>query len=102
MIFTEGLERIQMLGGAKEGDRTLVDALAPACRALEAADEGKKTLKQAFEEAKQAAAEGAQSTKNMLARKGRARFLGEKSLGYVDAGAVTMALIVAAMCECME
>lgn len=100
--FTEGLMRIQMLGDAREGDRTLVDALAPAARTLLKAQEEGKTLVQAFEDAKTAAYEGAKNTRNMQARKGRAKFLREKSLGYVDAGATTIALIISGMCSYMK
>lgn len=100
--FSEGLKRIQMLGDASEGDRTLVDALAPASRALLKAREEGKTLVQAFGDAEAAAYEGARETRNMQAKKGRAKFLREKSLGYVDAGATTIALIISSMCSCMN
>lgn len=99
ILFAKGLERIQMLGGAKEGDRTLVDALAPACYALDDACKEGLTLKQSLKKAALAAREGAEKTRYMQARKGRARFLGEKSIGFVDAGATTIALMIETMYE---
>lgn len=98
ILLEEGLRRIQLLGNAKEGERTLVDALAPACRAV--ADIMKTPepgLKEVLKVASEAAEKGAENTKTMQAKKGRASFLGEKSVGYVDAGATTMALIIQTM-----
>ena len=96
-LLNGGLRQIQLIGEAKEGDRTLVDALAPAVRAYVEAKEGGAELKQCMEKAASAAEEGAENTKNMIAKKGRAKFLEEKSLGYVDAGATTMSIILRAM-----
>ena len=100
-LLADGLKRIQLLGDAKEGDRTMVDALAPASRAAEGAAREGKDITQVLKAAYEAAEEGAQQTKNMKAQNGRARFLGDKSLGYVDAGAVTMSLILKTMYEYM-
>lgn len=61
-----------------------------------AADE-RKSLEEGFREAAEAAEQGAQATVNMTAKKGRARFLGEKSVGKKDAGAASMATMVGAM-----
>lgn len=99
IMFAEGLKKIQVLGGASEGDRTLVDALSSAVKVMNRALDEQKSLKDVFQEAKQAAEEGAENTKNLKAKKGRAKFLGEKSLGYVDAGAVTMAIIIGTMSD---
>ena len=97
ILLQGGLKQIQLIGEAKEGDRTLVDALAPAVRAFSAAKEEGAELKDCMEKAAIAAEEGAQNTKNMIAKKGRAKFLEEKSLGYVDAGATTMSIILRSM-----
>lgn len=99
VLFTEGLKRIQLVGGAKVGDRTLVDALAPAAEAMHQAAEEGKDLKGCLADASEAAWKGAESTKDMVAGKGRAKFLGEKSVGHVDAGATTMSLIIESMME---
>lgn len=101
-FLNAGLGEIKMVGGAKEGDRTLVDALSPAAAQFQKAEQRGENLKECFSLAAKAAREGSDSTKNMVAKKGRAKFLQEKSKGYVDAGSVTMALIVEAMKEYIE
>lgn len=97
MLFREGLDYIKAVGGAKEGDRTLIDALAPASKAFGSAVQEKAPLEICMEKAAAAARQGAENTKEMTAQKGRAKFLGEKSKGYVDAGATTMFVIIEAM-----
>jgi dihydroxyacetone kinase-like protein len=85
------------LGAAEEGDKTMVDALAPAVRALrERVSEG-DDLAAAIAAAAAAAEEGARATVPMQARKGRASYLGERSIGHEDPGACSTALIVAAL-----
>jgi phosphoenolpyruvate---glycerone phosphotransferase subunit DhaL len=85
------------LGAAEPGDKTMVDALGPAVRALRAAVEAGAPLADAVARAAGAAAEGARETVPMLARKGRASYLGERSIGHEDPGAASTALIVAAL-----
>ncbi len=88
---------IQQRGGAALGDKTLLDALIPATDALEAAlaepggtaDHGVAALQRAAEEARRAA----EATVHMIAKKGRAAYTGERSIGSVDAGAVAIAVI---------
>jgi dihydroxyacetone kinase-like protein len=97
--FRTALDGIRAIGNAKVGDKTMVDALAPAADALEhAANEG-LDMKSALEQASQAAEEGARATINMRATKGRARYLGERSIGHQDAGATSFALIMKALSE---
>jgi dihydroxyacetone kinase-like protein len=85
------------LGAAEPGDKTMVDALGPAVRALRAAVEGGEALPAALAAAANAAAEGARATVPMQARKGRASYLGERSIGHEDPGAASTALLVAAL-----
>ncbi len=80
------LDAVTRLGGAEVGDKTMVDAFVPAVEALEA---GK-----GWDEAIAAAKEGAEKTKDLVAKVGRARPLGEKSLGTPDAGATSLAMII--------
>lgn len=94
-----GLEEIKLVGGASEGDRTLIDALSPACDAYRSELDSGADMAQCLDKAALAAEKGAQSTANMIAKRGRARFLKNESLGYVDAGAVTMSKVIAAMHE---
>jgi len=94
-----GLERIVALGKAKEGDKTLVDALAPATRAAKKAlDEG-SSLSRILELAYLAGKEGTMNTSSMIAKKGRAQFAGERGLGHEDAGAASITLILQAFSE---
>jgi dihydroxyacetone kinase-like protein len=88
------------LGAAEEGDKTMVDALAPAARALRAAGDG--DLAGAIASAAAAAEEGARATVPLQARKGRASYLGERSVGHQDPGATSTALIVAALGRALE
>jgi dihydroxyacetone kinase-like protein len=85
------------LGAAEPGDKTMVDALGPAVRALREAVEGGEALPAALAAAAEAAAEGARATVPMQARKGRASYLGERSIGHEDPGAASTALLVAAL-----
>jgi len=85
------------LGAAESGDKTMVDALRPAAAALRAAVDGGAPLAEALEAAANAAADGARATVPMQARKGRASYLGERSIGHEDPGAASTALIVAAL-----
>ena len=98
-MLKSGLENAQMIGDAKVGDRTLIDALAPAVASLETDIEKGIILSVALENSARAAKIGAENTKNMVAKKGRAKFLQDKSLGYQDAGATTLYLILSAMAD---
>ncbi|WP_053226014.1 dihydroxyacetone kinase subunit DhaL [Solirubrobacter soli] len=91
------LAGVVQLGAAEPGDKTMVDALRPAAAALRAAVEQGASLDEALEAAGNAAAAGAQATVPMQARKGRASYLGERSIGHEDPGAASTALIVAAL-----
>jgi len=85
------------LGAAQPGDKTMVDALQPAVDALRAAVEAGSPVGAAAAAAREAAEEGMRSTVPMLARKGRASYLGERSIGHQDPGATSAALIMAAL-----
>jgi dihydroxyacetone kinase-like protein len=85
------------LGAAQPGDKTMVDALQPAVDALRAGVDGGGSLPQALAEATAAAEQGMRATVPMLARTGRASYLGERSIGHQDPGATSAALIVAAL-----
>ncbi len=84
-----GVEGVKTLGGAVPGDKTMVDALVPAVDAL---GDG-------FGAARAAAEQGAEATTPLQARKGRASYLGERSIGHQDPGATSSALLIAALAE---
>ncbi|BAL90843.1 putative dihydroxyacetone kinase subunit 2 [Actinoplanes missouriensis 431] len=94
-----GLEAVRKLGGAEPGDKTIVDAWKPAADAFEAAVAAGGDLTAAAGEAAVAAREGARATAGLLARKGRASYLGERSVGHQDPGATSAALLFRALSE---
>ena len=91
------LEGIVELGAAQEGDKTMVDALAPAVRVLRAEVDGGSTVAAALTAARVAAEDGMKATVPLQAQKGRASYLGERSIGHQDPGATSTALILAAL-----
>jgi phosphoenolpyruvate---glycerone phosphotransferase subunit DhaL len=91
-----GLDGVVARGKAEAGDKTLYDALAPAVAALETAISAGADKGTALKLAESAAADGRDRTIPMLARKGRASYLGERSVGHQDPGATTIALLMAA------
>ena len=91
------LAGVQQLGAAREGDKTMVDALAPATRALAKAVAEGAAQADALAAAAAAAAEGAEATVSMEARKGRASYLGPRSVGHEDPGAASTVLILTAL-----
>ena len=88
---------VQKLGAAKEGEKTMVDALAPAVSALAKALAEGAPADGALTALAAAAAEGAQATISMQALKGRASYLGPRSVGHEDPGAASTALILRAL-----
>ncbi|GMB79837.1 dihydroxyacetone kinase family protein [Shinella zoogloeoides] len=95
------LDDVMRLGGAKPGDKTLVDAFAPFVATLEAASMNGAPLKEAWEKASIACEEAAQATAPLSPRLGRARPLAERSIGHPDAGAVSLALIARTISACL-
>jgi dihydroxyacetone kinase-like protein len=91
-----GLDGVVARGKAEAGDKTMYDALAPALDALDAALAAGRSWPVALEEATVAGEAGRDATTPMLARKGRASYLGERSTGHQDPGATSVALLVAA------
>lgn len=85
-----GLDALCRLGKAKVGDKTMVDTLAPFVTSFGQSVSDNAPLAVAWQQALVAAADGAQSTANMVARRGRAARLGERSLGHPDPGAISM------------
>jgi dihydroxyacetone kinase-like protein len=91
------LEGIVELGAAQPGDKTMVDALEPAVRVLRERVEGGATVEQAVTAAREAAEEGMQATVPLQASKGRASYLGERSIGHQDPGATSTVFILRAL-----
>jgi phosphoenolpyruvate---glycerone phosphotransferase subunit DhaL len=91
------LAGVQKLGAAREGDKTMVDALAPATRAFSKAVTEGASPHDALSVLVEAAAAGANATIAMQALKGRASYLGPRSVGHEDPGAVSTVLILGAL-----
>ncbi|SMG60336.1 dihydroxyacetone kinase subunit DhaK [Paraburkholderia susongensis] len=99
--FSAGVDGLMELGGAKPGDRTMVDALKPAADALENALAQSATLAAALTAAVAAAVEGTSRTASMHPRRGRSSYVGDRALGHVDPGAHAVALWLAAIREAL-
>jgi dihydroxyacetone kinase len=90
-----GLVAIQELGGAQPGDKTMIDAIAPAVTALESAVAAGSGPADGLAEAADAAARGAEATAGITARRGRASYIGEAARGVVDPGALVLSWLFA-------
>lgn len=93
--FAIGLRAVEKQTQARQGDKTMMDALVPAVRTIERAADTGEPVARAMELAADAARAGAETTKDMIAKYGRAKFLGEKTRGSPDAGATSIALLFA-------
>lgn len=105
-VFETMLERavngIAELGGAKVGDKTLMDALAPALRAFKTALAEGEEFDVALAKMAEAAERGKESTRELVAKLGRSARLGERSRGALDAGAASCSLLLTTMAESMS
>ncbi|MDL2314257.1 dihydroxyacetone kinase subunit L [Desulfovibrio sp. OttesenSCG-928-C14] len=95
-MFASSLADLKTVTKAREGDKTMMDALLPAVEAAQAAPDGVKAVLAA---AARAAGQGAEASKDMVAKFGRARSYGEQTLGTKDAGAVSTALFFQGLAE---
>ena len=97
-----GLQAVRKLGAASPGDKTMVDALTPALTAFAAQLGAGQDLAAAARKAADAADTGVRETIPLEARKGRASYLGTRSIGHQDPGATSAALIVRALAEVLQ
>jgi phosphoenolpyruvate---glycerone phosphotransferase subunit DhaL len=97
--LTAGLDAVRRLGAAQPGDKTLVDAWGPAADAFTAAAGQGRSLAEASGAAAEAAEAGALATVPLQAHKGRASYLGERSIGHQDPGATSTALLFRTLAE---
>ncbi|NPV71870.1 MAG: dihydroxyacetone kinase subunit L [Firmicutes bacterium] len=94
-----GVKGVINRGKAGPGDKTMLDALLPALEAARAALAGGKTLEQVLSESAAAARKGAEDTIPIVARRGRASYLGERSAGHRDPGATSASMILTAAAD---
>jgi phosphoenolpyruvate---glycerone phosphotransferase subunit DhaL len=97
--FAPGVESVKQRGNADLGEKTMLDTLIPVANSLQNSVNTNDTLNTALEKAKLVAVQGMQSTKDMIATKGRASFLGERAIGHIDAGARTSQLMICAIAD---
>ncbi|EJJ29408.1 dihydroxyacetone kinase subunit DhaL [Rhizobium sp. CF142] len=101
-MLHNGLDGIQAIGSAKVGDKTLLDTLVPAISAFDSAIGSGKSFGEALQALVAAAEAGRDSTRDLVAKIGRASRLGERSLGVLDAGATSCALILKSLADGVE
>jgi dihydroxyacetone kinase-like protein len=101
-VLRAGLEGIVARGKAEAGDKTMYDALAPGLDAFAAVLAKDDDAASAAHAAAEAAAEGRDATEPMLALKGRASYLGERSVGHIDPGAASSALLLQSLAETLS
>jgi len=94
-----GIRAISELGGAKAGDRTMLDALDPFVRSLNTSREN--ASRDALLSAVEAAEKGAEATATMRPRLGRSSYLGDRAIGHPDPGAIAVAIWLRAVCEAL-
>lgn len=98
-LFDAGLQGVLQRGKAKLEDKTMVDAITPAVEALRGAVEEGASLDEALDRATEAAKKGMEATIPLQARKGRASYLGERSIGHQDPGATSSYMLFKAASE---
>ena len=97
--FAEGVEAIKRRGKADVGEKTMLDVLIPVARQFTEMTAQHAERQAIFEALKCTAEQGMQSTREMVATKGRAAFLGERAIGHIDAGAKSSQVMIAAVCD---
>jgi dihydroxyacetone kinase-like protein len=97
-MIDEGVAAVKKRGKSEAGAKTMLDVLVPVQRAWAQASKDGLPLPQALEQLRQAAREGLESTRPLMATKGRAAFLRERSVGHLDPGACSTSLLVNAAC----
>ncbi len=97
--FSAAIGGVKLRGKAEAGEKTMLDALIPAYEAFKEALDNGDSLEGALEKSVEAAAEGVEYTKTIIASKGRASYLGERSLGHQDPGATSSYLLLKALYE---
>lgn len=101
-MLKDALDGIKMRGKAKACEKTMIDALEPALEAINKGIERGLESKEILKLAKEAAYNGVEYTKTIIATKGRASYLGERSIGHQDAGATSSAIILETIYEAID
>ena len=96
-VFALAVDAVKLRGKADVGEKTMLDVLVPVAATLKLDAAAGKSLPEILDHACETAAAGVEATRDMLATKGRASFLGERSIGHLDAGAKTAQLMIEAV-----
>ena len=97
-MFTDGVDAVKQRGKADVGEKTMMDVLIPVANCLKEGVEKDIDLKDLMRKTIETAEKGMLSTKNLLATKGRASFLGDRSKGHIDPGARSSQLMIKTVC----
>ena len=97
VMMEEAIGGVQMRGKAVRGEKTMLDAMIPALEAMKAAAGEGKDTKDVLDAGVEAAEEGVEYTKTIIATKGRASYLGERSIGHQDPGATSFTVLLKAI-----
>ena len=100
--WAEGVEAVKRRGKSDVGEKTMLDVLVPALDALRTAVADGLPSEQILDRVRSAAEDGLAATEPMRATKGRASYLGERSVGHLDPGAHSSALLIGAVCDVLE
>lgn len=101
-IFSQGVDAVKQRGKADLAEKTMLDTLIPVANSLQESVSKNDSLDTALNKLKLAAVQGMESTKDMIATKGRASFLGERAIGHIDAGARTSQLMICAIADVLQ
>ena len=98
-IWAEGIAAVKRRGRSEVGEKTMLDVLVPALEALQTAAAEDLPCAETLARVRRAADDGLAATGPMLATKGRAAYLGERSIGHLDPGAQSSALLIGVVCD---
>ncbi len=101
-MFDEAIKGVIMRGKAEKGEKTMLDALIPAYEELKFSLQDGSTMAESFKSAQKAAADGVEFTKTIRATKGRASYLGDRSIGHQDPGATSTYLMIKTIAETLN
>lgn len=101
-IFSQGVDSVKKRGRVDVGEKTMVDVLVPIAQSLKDSVAESAAFEDLLKNVKSAAISGVESTRDLIATKGRASFLGERTKGHIDAGAKTTQLMICAIADVIK
>jgi len=101
-LFKEGVLAVQSRGNAELGDKTMMDVLLPVAESLEKDCSAGLSCTEAFANAEKLAKDCMEKTKDIVAKKGRASYLGDRSIGHIDPGAASSYFMIQTICRALQ